>query len=100
MKITASVTKSLHQDRGLCYLNLLIFFLYMHSPVLLEIKRCCDRCLSQQIRPQIFVQLYILRDYSNVRIGFNMINKRHAVRIVHHVSLILLSFDHCCLTQC
>ena len=27
------------------------------------------------IRPQITVQFYILQDYSNVRIGFNMINK-------------------------
>ena len=36
MKITVSVTKSLHQDRGQCYLHLPIFFLYIHSPVLLE----------------------------------------------------------------
>ena len=36
IKITASVTKSLHQDRGLCYLHLPIFFLYIHSPLLLE----------------------------------------------------------------
>ena len=29
MKITASVTKSLHQDRGPYYLHLPIFFLYI-----------------------------------------------------------------------
>ena len=31
MKITASVTKSLHEDRGLCYLHSPIFFL-IHTP--------------------------------------------------------------------
>ena len=38
MKITASVTKSLLQDHGPCYLHLPIFFLYIHSPLLLENK--------------------------------------------------------------
>ena len=38
-------------------------------------KSCCDRCFSEQIRPQTTVQLYVLQDYSSVRIGFNMINK-------------------------
>ena len=34
MKITLSVTKSSHQDRGICFffLHLTIFFLYIHSP--------------------------------------------------------------------
>ena len=36
MKITASVTKSLHQDCGLCYLHLPDFFLCIHSPLLME----------------------------------------------------------------
>ena len=31
MKITASVTESTHQDRGLCYLHLPIFGFYIHS---------------------------------------------------------------------
>ena len=31
MKITANVTKGLHQDHGLSYLHLPIFFLYIHS---------------------------------------------------------------------
>ena len=39
MKITASVAKSFHQDRGPCYLHLPIFFLYMHSPFLQENKK-------------------------------------------------------------
>ena len=38
MKITVSVTKSSHQDCGPCYLHLPIFFLYIHSPLLLENK--------------------------------------------------------------
>ena len=32
------VTKSSHQDCGPCYLHLPIFFLYIHSPLLLENK--------------------------------------------------------------
>ena len=39
MKITASVTKSSHQGRGSCYLHFLIFFLDIHSLLLLEIKK-------------------------------------------------------------
>ena len=34
-----SVAKSSHQDRGPCYLHLPIFFLYIHSPLLLENKK-------------------------------------------------------------
>ena len=39
MKITVSVTKS--SDRNLCYLHLPIFFLYIHSPVLLQNTFLC-----------------------------------------------------------
>ena len=39
MKITVSVAKSSHQDCGPCYLHLPIFFLYIHSPLLLENKK-------------------------------------------------------------
>ena len=52
-----------------------------------KIKSCCDRYFPQQIRPQTTVQLYVLRDYSNVRIGFNIINKRHILPIVYSVNL-------------
>ena len=38
MKITTSVTKSLHEDHGSCYLHLQILFIYWHSPPLLEKK--------------------------------------------------------------
>ena len=45
-KTTVSVTKSLHGDRGLCFLHTVhlpiyipVFFLYIHSPFLLEHKK-------------------------------------------------------------
>ena len=41
MKITASVTKSLHQDRGLCSLHSPIFFPYTYT---LLFCGSCDRC--------------------------------------------------------
>ena len=94
MKITASVAKSSHQDRGLRYLHLPIFS-YTHALLFCwKIKSCCHRCFPQQIRLQITVQLYILQDYSSVRIGFNMINKRHTLPIKHHINLNSLSFHH------
>ena len=39
MKIATSVTKSSHEDCGLCYLHLQTFFLYTHSPHLLQNKK-------------------------------------------------------------
>ena len=39
MKITASGTKSLHQNRGRCYLHLSIFFFDMHSFLLWQNKK-------------------------------------------------------------
>ena len=36
---TANVTKSKYQDCGQCYLQLSIFFLYIHSPLLLKNKK-------------------------------------------------------------
>ena len=58
--ITASVTKSPHQDRGPCDLHLHIFFSYIYTLLFCwKIKSCCDRCFPQQITPQITVQLYI-----------------------------------------
>ena len=38
MKISASVTESLHEDCGPHYLHLKIFFLYIQSPPLRESK--------------------------------------------------------------
>ena len=36
---TANVTKSKYQDCGQCYLQLSIFFLYIHPPLLLKNKK-------------------------------------------------------------
>ena len=84
MRIIASVTKSSHQDRGPWYLRLPIFFSYTCTLLSCwKIKSCCNRCFPQQIRPQITVKLYILRDYSSVRIGFNMIRKCHTLPVVY-----------------
>ena len=80
MKITAKVTKSLHQDCGPCFLHLAILFLYMHFRLLLKIKSCCICCFSQQTsRLQTNGQLYILQGCSSVKSGFNMINKCHTL---------------------
>ena len=48
-----------------------------------KVKSCCDRCFPQQIRSKNNVQWYIIRAYSSLRIGFNMINKRHTLPIVY-----------------
>ena len=45
-----------------------------------KMKSCCHRCFPQQVRPQTTFQWYVLWDYSSVKIGFNMINKRHTLR--------------------
>ena len=44
---------------------------------------CFGCCFSQQITPQNTVQLFMLRDYSTERIRFYMINKCHALPVVH-----------------
>ena len=48
-----------------------------------KIKSCCDCCFPQQIRPQIYIHLYILQVYSSVSTSFNMINKCHTVLVVY-----------------
>ena len=82
MKVTASITKSLHQDCDPCHLFTLTYFFLIHGLFSSAgIKICCNCCFPQQIRPQITVQLYILQVYSNVRIGFNMISKCHLLPV-------------------
>ena len=55
----------------------------MHNLLLIEKKSCCDRFFPQQTIAQNTVQLYVLRDYSSVWIGFNMINKHHTLPVVY-----------------
>ena len=86
MKITASVTKTSRLDRRPCYLHSPIFFSYKSSLFFCrKIKSCCHRYFPQQIRQQITVQWYLLRDHSSARIGFNMVNKYHTLPIVYTV---------------
>ena len=61
----------------------LFFFLYIQSPLPLENKKLFNLFFPQQIRAQTTLQWYILQDYSNVRIVFNMIKKRHTLPIVY-----------------
>ena len=67
-------------------------YIYLFFSYTCKVKSSFDQCFPQQIRPQITVQLYTLQDYSNMRIGFNMINKHRTLPIIHHVSLNLLCF--------
>ena len=45
--------------------------------------KCYKKLVSKLLLVLFILTLYILRDYSGVRIGFNMINKRHALSIVY-----------------
>ena len=56
MEISASATKSSHQDCRPCYLPL-PFFSYTYTLLFCwKIKSCCDHIFPQQIRAQTFVQ--------------------------------------------
>ena len=57
-----------------------LFFSYTYT------LQFCDRCFPWQIRPKTTVQLYILQDYSSVRIGFNTINKQGTAYSIHLVN--------------
>ena len=80
IKITGSVTQSLDQDRGWCYLHLSILFLYIHSLLLLENKKLLWSLFSSAnytTEHCSIIYVYMLQGYSSVRIGFNMIKKCH-----------------------
>ena len=66
-----------------------------------KIKSCCDCCFPQQIRPQTTIQLYTLRDYSKVGIGFQYkLKTSHTTACnIHHVSFNTFSFNHYSFTQ-
>ena len=80
IKVTVIITKSSHQDCGPCYIHLPIFFSYTDT-ICNKIKSFYDCCFPQQITLQTTVQLYILQDYSSLRIG-NMNSKRHTLPII------------------
>ena len=65
--------------------TLTYFFSYTYTLLFCwKMKSFCDHCFSQQIRQQTTVQ-YIFRDYSSVRIGFNMTNKCHTLPIAYPI---------------
>ena len=54
--VTASTTKSSHQDHGLCYLQISIFsYTYISSSAGKQ-NKFCDHCFPKQNRPQKTVQ--------------------------------------------
>ena len=61
-------------------------FFLMHAVSSSDIKEkvvMISLVFFQQVRPQTIVQWYILERYSSVKIGFNMISKRHTRPIVY-----------------
>ena len=81
MKITVSVTKTLHQDCGPCYLHLPIFFFYIHSSLLQQNKKLL-RLLFSLANYTTDHYLVITRN-SSVGIGFDMNNKHQILPIVY-----------------
>ena len=69
-------------------LTLTYFFLTFFLLFCCKLNSCCECCFPQQNRPQTTVQWYILRNCSSVRIGLNIINKRHTLPVctIHYVS--------------
>ena len=80
-KITAGVTKSSHQDRGPCYLQLLIFFFYIHSSLLLQNKKLLRLIFmiydSKLDHRPLFTYIYC--ETILVGICFNMNKKHHII---------------------
>ena len=80
-KITARVTKSLHQGCGPCYLHLpnfsFTYTLFFCGKIKIAVITVFFNKLDH--RP-LFNCIW---DYSGVRIGFNMKNKQHTLPIVY-----------------
>ena len=70
------------------YTNLFSIFFLIHAVFSSagKWKNYCDRCSTQQVRPQTTVQWYILQYYSSMSINFDMISKRHTLPIVYTVN--------------
>ena len=78
MKITASVTKSFHEDCGPCYLH---FFSYIYT--LLLCRKICFKVVLTAVFPSKLDHRPFFNDvYYETILGFNMINKRHTQPIV------------------
>ena len=82
IKTTVSVKKA--HVKIVAYLDLPIFFLY--TPLLLENRKFLQSLFSSaNYTIDHFSIIYILRDYSSVRICFNTINKHHTLPIVYTI---------------
>ena len=91
-KTTVSVTKSLHGDRGLCFLHtvhlpIYLFFSYTYTLLFCwNIKSCFDCCFPQQIIPQTSVQWYNITTILLWRlVSMYIINKCHTLPIVYNM---------------
>ena len=76
MKITASVTKSFHEDCGPCYLHFFLIYTLSSSAEKLKVVLIAVFPGKLDHRP-LFSDIY----YETI-LGFNMINKRHTQPIV------------------
>ena len=84
-----------HESRWECYrklasrqwlvlFTLAYFFSYAYSPLLLDNKKLLWSLFSSVNQTSEHCSMiYILRDYSSMRIGFNMISKCHTLPIVY-----------------
>ena len=59
------------------------FFFFLHTLFCIKNKRLLWMLFSSAALTTGTVQLYILQDYSSVRIGFNISNKRHTQGVVY-----------------
>ena len=76
------------------FLLLIYTFFYINTLLFCcKIKICCDHSFPQQIRQKNIVELHVLRNYSNVRIGFNMNNNCHGMSLVY-VYMMLVSMHY------
>ena len=59
-----------------CAIYTYLFFSYTYTILFCrKIKSCCDQFFSANLTADYSIVIYILPDYSSVRIGFNMNNK-------------------------
>ena len=80
IKVTVIITKAFIKIAARAIYTYLSFFSDTDT-ICNKIKSFYDLCFPQQITLQTTVQLYILRDFSSLRIG-NMNSKRHTLPII------------------
>ena len=92
MYITVSFTKSSHQDRCPCYLDLPIFLLYIQSPLLLEnIKLLCLLFSSASQTTYHFAVIYYVRLFYRKDWFQYHQQTQHTAYSIHHLSWLFYS---------